>query len=213
MFKLLWQKKFLLIFLAIVIALLPVAATKQPVVLSKALVTCFGIDYADGVYKVYGEKVIFNFDPFGILERKTLSDEGETVEKAMKAIERSFGRKISFTHCTLIILGKGLVENKPRDEILVALEYFYERRELSNSAAVITSKSDMEKLLEVSDELGDVQSGLLQRLVEFNRKDSQKTFINLQKVFKQYKKGRAIRIPIINVTDEQLENDGDIHVI
>jgi len=213
MFKLLWQKKFLIIFLAIILALLPVAATKQPVVLSKALVTCIGIDYSDGVYSVYGEKVIFNFDPFGVLERKVLSGDGDSFEDAMREIERSFGRKISFTHCTLIILGNGLVEHNSRDEIVHLLEYFYERRELSNAAAVIHTTSDLEKLIETSNKLGDVQSGLLQRLVEFNRRDREKSFINLEDLFKRYKRGRPINIPIINEIDGALENEGNLHTI
>jgi len=202
---LIWSKKFVILTLALLVAVLPMAITKQPLALSKTIVTAIGIDKIDDEYKVVCEHIIFNFDPFGVMERELVSAEAPTIDEALDEIGRHQGRTISFSHCTIILLGNGLEE----ENIMDLLRPFLLNSTLNNSAVLLWTEDDVEELLQASIEIGDVRSAKLQQIAEFNRNDARFKSTNLESFFKDSlgRDGRA-KITIVRKGDNELENSG-----
>jgi len=208
MFKLIWQKKFVILTLVALVALLPMAITKQSLALSKTIVTAIGIDFDNGEYKIVCEHIIFNFDPFGVMERELVSATAPTIDEALKEISHNQGRTISFSHCTVILLGDGLQGKN----LLNLLRPFLLNSDLNNSAALFWTEEDVHDLLEASIEIGDVRSAKLQQIAEFNRTNRNFKATTLERFFKDSlgRSGRA-KITIMSKGDNNsLENTGEV---
>jgi len=209
MFKLIWQKKFLIIVLVLLVALLPIAMTRESVVLSKTLLTAIGIDKQGDEYTVYGEHFIFNFDPFGVMEREMVDGSGATVEDALADIGRKLGKRVSLTHCTVMILGKGLTE----ESLVPILKPFLLKPQLSNTCTLFYTESDVGSLLETSIEIGDARSGRLQVIAEFNRKQNDFKSTHIERFLRDSMGRRGIaKIAIIAEEDGEIINEGEYAV-
>ncbi|MCL2755592.1 MAG: hypothetical protein FWE45_00890 [Firmicutes bacterium] len=207
MFKVIWAKKFLILFLVALIAVLPMAMTKQPLALSQTIVTALGIDKINGEYKVVCEHIIFNFDPFGVMERELVTATAPSIDDAFNEIGRSQGRTISFSHCTIIILGDGLREENFAD----LLKPFLLKSTLSNSAVLLYTDDDIEELMQASIEIGDVRSAKLQQIAEFNRQDNRFTSTSLERFFKDsLGRNRMSKITKVRIGEnDTIENEGE----
>ncbi|MCL2570306.1 MAG: hypothetical protein FWE16_03815 [Firmicutes bacterium] len=204
MFKLVWEKKFLILFLVLLIAILPVALTSQPLVLEKGLVTAIGINKVGDEYQVTCEIFIFAFDPLGAPERKPVTTTAPTVEQAITKIGHNNGRDISFSHCTVIILGSGL-DGENIDELLYS---FFNDPRLNNSCIVIYTQSDIPTLFETSNAQGDPRSAKLQQIIEYNNRNKKFTSTNLEQFFKDIRRNNKTKVAIINEQDGELLNTG-----
>jgi len=201
-----WQRKFLIIILAMLIALLPMAVSRQSMALTRTILTAIGIDKDGSDIVVYGEHVLFNFDPFGIPERHIAVGRGETLDAALREISVNMGRTISFSHCTLIIIGSELYDT----DLVELMQPLYDNNQLNNAAALVYTESDVETLIETSIESGDVRSAKLQQIVEFNRTHEDKYFTSLERFFKaNAREHRTAKMPVINVEGGDLQNTGD----
>ena len=207
-FIMIWQKKFLIIIIAVLIAMLPMAASKQSMALTRTILTAVGIDKVDGEIVVYGEHVLFNFDPFGIPERHIAMSTGTNIDEALTQIGTNMGRTISFSHCTLIVIGSGLAEVN----LIELLQPLYDNHQLNTAAALVYTESNVESLIQTSIDSGDVRSAKLQQITEFNRTHNDKYHINLENFFKEsMRTNGTAKMPIINLSEDsdELDNTGD----
>ena len=205
MLNLLWQKKFLILVLALLIALLPIAMTKEPVVLSRALLTSIGIEKDGDTYTIHAEHFIFNFDPFGVMEREIVSGEGKSVQEALTNLGTRLGKSTSLTHCTIIILGKGLESHN----MLELLRPLLLKPQLDNDCMLFYTQSDIEPLMQTSIETGDARSGRIHVIAQFNQRQQMHSSVTLEKFFRQSLAGnQTVRMPRVNLQDDQIENDG-----
>ncbi|MCL2850836.1 MAG: hypothetical protein FWE01_00535 [Firmicutes bacterium] len=200
-----WQKKFLLIILAMLVALLPMAVSKQSMALTRTILTAIAIDMEDDEIIVYGEHVLFNFDPFGIPERHIAVGRGTDITEALADIGVNMGRTVSFSHCTLIVIGSGLDDANLFD-VLMPL---YKQSQLNTAAALVYTEGDVEALIQTSIDTGDVRSAKLQQIAEFNLTHKDKYHTSLERFFKQtLRRNSVARMPIINDNDGELDNTG-----
>lgn len=205
MFKLIWSKKFVIVILALLVALLPVAMTREATALSRTIVTGIGIDKQGDDYTVYAEHIIFNFDPFGVMEREILKGQGKTIQEALTEIGHNQGRTVSFSHTTIILLGPGLRDG----DAFFALEFFLRQQNLNNSAVVMATEGDPMKLMEKSIERGDVRSGKLQKIAQYNRNTGGFTHTTLDSLFKDGLTRGYGRVALVEVEEDEIENTRD----
>ena len=211
MFKLLWEKKIAIIVAVLLVVLLPIAMTKESIVLSKTIVTAVGIEKThDGKYTVYTEVIIFNFDPFGVQEREIHQSTAQTIDEALIEIGVNRGKTISLSHCTIITLDHSLKD----ENLMELLDVFLQRNDLNNSAVLFWTTSGVEKLMEASIERGDARAGLLQQIAAFNRNRDGFTSTNLELFFKDMLRNQKAKIPLVEVDKEgQLINVDDFRWI
>ena len=200
-----WDKKFLLITITVLVALLPVAVSSQSMALTRTILTAIGIDMEDDEIIVYGEHVLFNFDPFGIPERHIATGRGATIQDALDEIGVNMGRTISFSHVTLIIIGNGLAE----ENLFEMLKPFLKQSQLNSSTALVYTESNIETLLQTSIDKGDVRSAKLQQIAEFNRTHKDKYYTSLERFMKNNMRLEAVAfIPVLNESQGDIENTG-----
>ena len=209
MFRIIWKKKIVIIVAVLLVALLPVALTKEPLALSRAIVTSIGIEKDGDEYTIFTETLLFNFDPFGVPEREIFSASSESIEKALIEIGRDKGKIVSLSHCTVIVLGNSLAD----DNLVELLDFFLKRSDISNSAALFWTGGSVETLMQASIDQGDARSGLLQRIATFNRRNSGFTSTNLERFMKDMLSGRESRVAYIIVEDDKIVNEGDFRRI
>jgi len=202
--KSVWDKKFLLILLAFMIIFLPVAMTREPVVLSKLLLTSIGIEKDESGYVVHGEIFIFNFDPFGVMERELVKGEGATVDEALTNMGHNLGQTPSLSHCSVIILGNGT----QGEDILELLKPFATSSQINNSCALFYTTSDMEELMQTSIDTGDARSGRIHAISAFNKRQNKMTSTNLEQFFIGSMHGnKTIHISRLTVEDNRIINE------
>ena len=206
--NLIWKKKFVIICLALLIVLLPMAATKQVYALSKSIITGVGIDYQNGEYLVFGERVIFNFDPFGVQEWELHSVKAPTIKEAVDLMGINQGSTVSFSHCSLIVVGPGLKDKN----LIDVLGFFFDRVDLNNTAVLMYTEDDVEKLMNASIELGTPRRGHLQQLSEFNRKTKDKN-TSLENFFKSsLRPSKTAKMTLVTETDGEIQNQGKVAI-
>ena len=182
MFSLLWKKKFLIVFLIALIALLPQAAARPAQMLSKTLFTSIGIDKTDDEYEISGEMIVNDFSKKGETKSEVISETGANITEVMNKLSAAQGREISLAHCTLMVVGAGL-----NDENLgELLTYFFHKTEVNNNCAIVYTQSPVKDLLTASEEGGDKRRGLLQQILEFNQQNIIGKPTSLEKFFKDY---------------------------
>jgi len=210
--KTFWRKKFVIIAIVALTILVPMAATRQSTVLSRSIVTAMAINYSAGEYTVYTEVLIFNFDPFGVPEREVHHASALTIEEALIEIGENRGRRVSLSHCSVIVLGQGFVDSgKNLQEVLMPL---FMRPDLNNSAAIFYSVDDLEELLMASAEQGDARSAMLQQIAEFNQRNKSRTFMSLEKFIKQsLEKRDTIILPEITKSDGEIRNEDVVKIV
>ena len=203
-FQTLWRKKFIIITLAILVAMLPHALTAEASVLSKTIVTAIGIDKVNGEYEIITESIIFNFDPFGVPERELDVAHAPTIEQALAEIGMNKGRKISFSHTTLILLGKGLAD----EDLTLLLHPFLVMPQLNNGAVLMWTQDPLEDTLQASIDTGDVRSAKLQQIAEFNkRKTHERIATSLEQFFRGSLGTEGVaKLNIIELEDKELIN-------
>ena len=201
-----WQKKFALIAIALLIALLPMAVTKETVVLSKTLLTAIGIERDGTGFAVHGEALIFNFDPFGIQEREVWSATADTIEECLTIIGRNRGRTVSLSHCTIILLSEDMLTDTLTDD----LRYLLDRTDLNNSCVLFPTDVPVDDLLHASRERGDARSALLQQIGTFNRmRDNHFVGTTLERFYMDMLgKNATSKIGLIGLQDGEIINDG-----
>lgn len=180
--QLLWAKKFLILAIALLVAFLPMALTQEAVVLSKALLTSIGIemDEDNEQYVVWGEHMIFNFDPFGVPERELVSGRGKDLDEAFVEMGRNLGKTVSLSHCTIIILHESL----QGENIAELLWDFFKDPHPVNSCILFYTESGVGDLMDASINRGDARSGRLQQIAEFNRRQRKMESANLEDFMK-----------------------------
>jgi len=204
MWKTLWRKKFVIIALAFLVAFLPMAMTRDASVLSKTIVTAIGIDKSGGEVSVTIESLIFNFDPFGVPERELTSATAPTIDEALYEISLNMGRRISFSHTSLILLGAGLDDT----DLTELLHPFLLKPQLNNGAVLMWTEDDVETVLQTSIDTGDVRSAKLQQLATFNAKPTTDRISTSLEEFFRNSLGRSgnARINIIELDGDELVN-------
>ena len=209
--KTIWRKKFALIAIALLLALLPMAVTQETVVLSKTIMTAIGIERDGYLYTVYGEALIFIFDPFGIQEREVWSATADSIEECLVIIGRNRGRTVSLSHCTVILLGESMLT----DELVNDLRYFLDRVDLNNSCVLFVTDSPAEDMLVASRERGDARSALLQQIATYNRnRNNDFVGTTLEGFFKDMLgRDKKTRIGIIKLEGDEIINDGQYATI
>jgi len=204
-FKLIWAKKFLLLILVLLVALLPMAMSRESVALSKTIFTAMGIDKVDGEYIVYGEAFIFNFDPFGVMEREIVIGKGDTIDDAMAEIGRNMGKTVSLSHCTVMILGKGLGD----ENFLDLLKPFVVTPQFSNSCVIFYTQDDVGEIMQLSLDTGDARSGRIHQIAEFNRRHEKFHATTLDKFFRSSLRGdKTASVAILSISDDIIQNEG-----
>jgi len=204
---LLWRKKYLFIIIAFTVAILPFAITKESVVLSRAIMTAIAIDYVDDEYVVVGEHFIFNFDPFGVMEREVIVGRGESIDKAIDDIGRNMGKTVSLTHTTIFILGEGLKDKDLADMLIP----FAKMPHVRNDAQLFYTTSDIEKLVQASIDTGDARSGRIQQIATYNRKQDHMPAVNLEGFLKDSLRSNSVAsIPVLELVDGVIQNDGKV---
>ena len=205
-----WNKKFLLIIMVALVALLPMAMAKESIVLRKALFTSIGVDYIDNEYHVYGEIFKFGFDPFAEMERELYIGKGTSLQGALDDLERNLGKTPSFSHCSLFIIGKGLVDR----DLLQLMKPFALKPQMSNSCIVLYSESDLGQLIQTSLDLGDPRAGRLQFIANFNKRTRGFVSTNMERFFKDSMRGdRTVKVAKVEESDGEIINDGSYKVL
>ncbi|MDR0462472.1 MAG: Ger(x)C family spore germination C-terminal domain-containing protein [Christensenellaceae bacterium] len=133
MFRILWQKKALILFLAVLIALFPSAASRPAQMLSKAVLTEITIDKTNGEYTLSGEMI--QIEPSNETPAKKtvpVTASGVSVGECINKIADAQNKQVSFSHCSNIILGAGL----EGENVAEILRYFLYKTELSNKCTL-----------------------------------------------------------------------------
>jgi len=155
MFRILWQKKALILFLVVLLVLLPGAVSRPAQMLSKAVLTEITIDKAGGEYVLTGEMVIneagggiggggMGGGGEGEKRTKTLVATGASLGDAINKMSASQSKQVSFAHCNLMIMGEGLAGENLAD----LLRYFLHRTEINNNCAVAWKEKGRKTTLE-----------------------------------------------------------------
>lgn len=187
MFKYLWSRKFALLAIAILVALLPIAMTKEPITLSRTIATAIGIDYVDGEFVVHAEIVVFSFNPQDGRESELVTERGATVMEAFDKMGKDRGMTVSFTHCTIVIIGTGVLNSNETVAQIIRPIY---KSEISNGAVLFYTKSDIQNIMQQSIESGNMRSGLLQQIAEWNRKHHKNKNTTIERFYKNNALGR-----------------------
>jgi len=198
MFKMLWRKKFIIITLAVLLAFLPMAMTKEATVLGKTVITAIGLDKQNDEYIVWTESLIFNFDPFGVPERQITTAAASTIDEAFEEISLNMGRKLSFSHCSIILLGSGLEDVNLRE----LLWPFLLKPQLNNRAVLMWTDDDVGDVLQVSVDTGDVRSAKLQQIAAFNTKDRRRVATTLEELARS----ETVHLNVIAIENDGLVN-------
>jgi hypothetical protein len=140
LFKSIWKKKALILFIAVLVLLLPQAVSRPAQVFSKALLTEITIDKLEDNYSLAGKAVILPDDE----KPKEISAVGKSLGEAINKMAEDTNREISFAHCTLIIIGEGLAEENLTD----TLRYFLYKTELNNNCTLAYKEKGYDTTLE-----------------------------------------------------------------
>lgn len=103
---------------------------------SEYLVSAMGFDYNEGEYEVCFEAIIVNSENTD-QTLKLFKGSGETLEKAIKKIEKQCTRPLLFSHCGVIVVG----EKIPKLKFLEVCDYCYAEEEITLSAFFIKTES------------------------------------------------------------------------
>ena len=149
MFRLLWNKKALILLLAVFVALLPQAAGRPAQMLSKTLLTSVGIDKQDGEYVLYGQEVKIPKGGQTSGTETVVEGGGVSLGAAINKLAATTGREVSLAHCNLIVLGAGL----DGENIAELLKYFLNRAELNNNCTILYTKEPVKDMLDEQQQL------------------------------------------------------------
>jgi len=199
MIRTLWRNKILVLFIIALLVLFPAASIQPSQMLSRAVFVSVGIDYVNGEYVVTGMVAVNEFEPFADpTASKPVSATGETVRDALDNIRGNEGRKPSFSHCNLIVLGDGLRDKNVAD----VLGVFFRDYRIGNNVLLIYTEDDIMELLEISKEFRtESPGGLLETIAIFNKTATIDDF------FKEYLRGNSpVSISIVNTNDGALDN-------
>jgi|GEM_PF-3583536 len=203
MFKILWQKKVVIVSLVLFLILFPAVSVRPAQMLGQTLFLSIGIDKKTDGYEVSAIISVSQFSPTGTATTKAISGSGNSVNAAIKKIEADQGREISLAHCNLIVAGSGLAD----ENLAATLHYFLRLYEMSNNALIVYTDGDVKKLLETSiaDKTG-ATGGILETIAA-----SDKT-ATLDEFYKNYLRPSSANIVnIINLNNggDALDNLGD----
>jgi hypothetical protein len=123
MFKLLWKKKALFLFLAVLICTLPYAVKKPAQMTQKAILTEITIDKSGDAIELRGQMLDIK------KESVPVSASAPTLKECISKISKLQEKKVSFAHCKDITIGENLKDEYIPD----ILEYFLLLPELSNN--------------------------------------------------------------------------------
>ena len=146
MFRLLWQKKALILFLVVLVVLLPTAMSRPAQMMSKTVLTEITIDKVGEQYTLTGKKAEISSPSAqagGLgggggagsgapTEKKELTASGPSVAAAINKMSATTEKEVSFAHCSSMVLGEGLAGENLAD----LLEFFLHRTEIHNNIAL-----------------------------------------------------------------------------
>jgi hypothetical protein len=121
MFRMLWQKKTLIVFVILLLVLLPAAISRPAQMTSKTILTEITIDKIGDEYMVKGKT-----------KNADITAAGVSVGAAINTMSAQQGKQISLAHCSQIVLGDGLVGENLAD----FLQYFVYRTEINNNCGL-----------------------------------------------------------------------------
>jgi len=201
MFKSLWKKKALIVFLAVLIVLFPAAAAKAPQMLEKTMLTSLGIDFVDDEVVIYGEMLVNQFDPFGGRQSEIVQASGINVAAAVDKLTAIQGRQVSLAHCAVIILGSGLEDQN----IAELLRYFLNKTDLHNNVMLIYTNSDIEELMDIAIREDDVRGSLIQQITAFYQANIFGRPTSLESFHKDYMRHTSTSmLGIANLQEEEV---------
>jgi|GEM_PF-4275742 len=132
MLKMIWQKKALILFLVVLVALLPSALTRPAQMTTKAVLTEITIDHQSGEYVLTGEMIDLNAPADAESNTTTVTASAPSAAECINKIATEQGKQVSFAHCKYIVLGEGLAD----EDVTGLLRYFLYRTELNNSCQI-----------------------------------------------------------------------------
>ena len=134
-----WNKKFFIVFVALMVFLLPQALSRPAQMSMKAVLTEITISKANDEYTIDAKMVTVNID-----EPKEVSGSGRTLAHAINDLSNVTQRNVSFAHCTQIIIGEGMED----ENICDLLRYFVYRAEMNNNCALAWKEAGRKTTIE-----------------------------------------------------------------
>lgn len=198
MFRILWRKKVMVIFLAALIVLFPAASIKPAQMLSKTLFLSIGIDKDASGYEISGIVSVNTPSQTGATTTKPVSGRASSINAALKKIEANQGRTVSLAHCNLIVVGAGAAN----ENLAAILHHFLRQYEMSNNTLIIYTESGVKELLDTSiaNKTGS-SAGMLETIA------AQAHTTTLDKFYKNYIRPSSSEIVnIVNLEKEEIDN-------
>lgn len=212
MFKELWRKKLMVVFLAALLILFPSASVRPAEALSKTILLSVGVERTEDGYTVFGAAIANMYAPSGpdgTQESKVISADGETIPEAFKKVTADQGRAVSMAYCNMIVLGNSLSGENVAD----VLRYFVEKFEITNNALLVWTDAKVEKILEASAKnKTDAAGGMLETIAAHNQKNVFKKPLTLSKFYKDYLNGHEGFMNALSLEDDEIVNQTQMAV-
>ncbi len=184
-------KKFIVFILIVLITLFCCGCYDYSEAETLSIISCAAIDYSEGQY----ELLIFasNFADSNENDSRqiTLSSNGESLERAVKNIEKEYGTHLYWSHCETVILGKELVEKGIYD-VLDFVLYTSDARITTN---LLVAKERASEILNSDEDFGKD----ITKVIDFDKK------LNSCPVYTIYKKAASkteYLLPMIILSDK-----------
>ena len=208
MFRELWRKKVLIVFIAALLILFPAASVRPAQALSKVVFLSVGVEHGVDGYTVTGAVMVNRFTNTGEGETRVVSADGTTIEAAFDKITADQGREVSLAHCNLVVFGASL----GTENVAEVLKFFVMQPEISNNALLVWTDADVGKLLETSaTERTDTAGGLVETIVARNQHVHSMP-LTLERFYKNYLKGREGFMSVITLENGEIRNTRQLAV-
>jgi len=204
MFRVLWAKKSLIVFLVLIVAFVPAAIIKPAQMMTKSVVTALGIDkLSTGEYQISGHVVENKFNPTGAVEKVVFASAiGATVEEATVNLGASMGAPVGLKHCGVLLIGSSMQD----ENVALIFEQFIKNGDLSNNSFVVYTEGSAVEMLEAT--VGN--NKILHKVLDYNRREVFSKKSNIDVFYKDYLESKSQSfIAVLNVgSDGIVENKG-----
>lgn len=204
MFRELWRKKVLVVFLVALLILFPTASVRPVQAVTKTILLSVGIEKAADGYTIVGVTMenSSSSSESGGASSKIVSAVGITIPKTLEGITANTGRKVSLAHCNLIVLGETL----SKENVAEILYYFLAKFEVSNNALLVWTDGSVEETLKISMANKSAAGGLLETISAHNQKYVFKRLLTLDKFYKDYLSGRDAVMNAVSLNEDEIYN-------
>ena len=185
MFKLLKKiksKKIFSLLLLIMVGFSPIAILKEKQSESLLLIKNIGIDYEEGKY-ITSIQIIIPENSASFKDKyKIVKNEGASVTECFKNITLETGKEPDFSHCNVILVGGGFLENNVAD----ALGYFTVDKNINSKTIVICTEEKASEIFDIASQTDSKDDYDPLKIIKNNRKYLFEIGITIDDFFKGY---------------------------